>query len=211
MAVLLRDDFTGSGTLSGRTPDGVHTGTWTTASWYSDDAANATISGGNCGRTTSGSWGANITLPGSPADAYIEAGCLVSSGNSVGLGIRNQGTLGRFGVFAEFAYQSGTQVLVNTSYDGTNLSAETPGTSAIITATPSNFVGRIEVQGTTARFYVNSTLVITATIDTPATGGAAYIDAQFSTGKLSYVEAGDMALPVIPPFWTAFRDSREVV
>ena len=77
MTVLLRDDFTGSGTLNARTPDGVNGGAWANENWQQGGtiSSQTSISGGlllTLGGTSS-AWGAYAPLTGNPLDSYIEA------------------------------------------------------------------------------------------------------------------------------------------
>lgn len=215
MAVLLRDDFTGSGVLAGRLPDGVNGGVWVDEPRYAggNAATQTVITGGLCkGTSGSANWGAQAALPGSPADAYIEAGIRVTPGNTVGIAIRKSPVGSGPGVFVEFGYDSPTTAYVNSGYNGSWLTGETPSGQVTPTvADPTNYVVRLETEGNEFRIYVDGTLVMNGEIRGPLIGGDIYLDGQFSSGGFSYVEAGTLgAPPAPPPFWTGYVLTSEV-
>ena len=217
MTVLLRDDFTGSGTLSGRTPDGVHGGTWANDPywWGGDIATSTSIAGGILtSATVSAAWSGCIPLAGSPSDGYIEAGIVQSALDTscdAYLALRVNTSTGA-GVYCLFNAASATTVMVNLHRNGTpSTGVGSSGTYTVANAL--NFVARLEVSGLTASVYLNGTLVLAYTLTANTGGGLAEIQIDgASTHPLSfdYIEAGDLTAPVVPIFWTSFVGSHEV-
>lgn len=210
--MLLRDDFTGSGVLAGRTPDGVNSGAWVDDSWWT---------GGNSGTSTAintgllkttpatGFWGAQVPLLGSPADAYIEANLRTSILDTAGtpsIGLRRAAGSG-VGVFCGFNQVDSTHINCNLAWNGTPSRTGT-STGTFVVANALNYIARMEVQGNAIRVYLNGTLVLSPTLNAAGVGGAAYIDNNgFNTAtySLDYVEAGSLVIPPSPPFWTRYQ------
>jgi len=202
--VLLRDDFTGSGTLLGRTPDGAHLAgaTWGNDNYYASvgSAAIGSITGGQVvGTGPFPSWGASIALENSPANVYIEARVLPSSGNTIGLGVRRaHPNSAESAIFVEFGCNAaGTMAYVNINYNGSYFLNPIPfPTGNFAVANPFSYVARVEVIGLSTdpsaklRVKIDGLLVIQADIASTSTGGGAYIDAQSSTARMEYVEVG---------------------
>jgi hypothetical protein len=221
---LLRDDFTGSGTLIGRTPDGVNGGAWVDApNVYGSIPATGVIGSGvlsESGASASHYVGATAPLTGSPADAYIEARFVAN------LADPGRGTLGiRWIEGTPSGYATGLQLDL-TTLDATHARVQVvrnpsgigmqPGGGYVnyVVANGANYVARLEVQGTAVRLYLDGTLVWSGTQTEANAGGAAYVSLGPGTSaqvSFDYVEAGSLSAPVIPAFWTALAGSREVI
>lgn len=197
MTVLLRDDFTGSGVLLGRTPDGVHSGNWTDDPWLNGGSSiNATISD-DLLFSNNASWGARVPMEGDPLDAYVE------------VNVRNCSTFGapvvavRYrpdtnqGVYLEYFRNSPGQIylnldLANRPYyaDGSTLY----GTFEV--PEDNNFVLRLEVTGNEVNVFLNDVICLNAAIvGNSDSGGGLYIGTYITTTQWGYVEAGSLSSP----------------
>lgn len=218
MTILLRDDFTGSGSLAGRTPDGVSSGAWANDSWQQGgDIATATsISGGlltTLGGTSS-SWGASAPLTGSPIAAYIEANIVCAAydgGWTVQMGVCHTPSSNTFRGTIGVYQASSTEIQINYP-----LGPIVSGSDLFTVANVNNVVIRAEVVGSSLKVYADGVFVFESTLtNPPLAGGGIYIDnngnSNTSIPRFAYVEAGTMAPPVIPPFWTQLRGAREVI
>jgi len=214
VAVLLRDDFTGSGVLAGRTPDGVNAGAWADDNWFwgGSAATDTSVSTGFLRQTNAGAtYGASAPLAGSPADAYIEANLRASTNNgggsvsTISLALRRV-PASSTRVCCDFFVQNSTTVNVNI----------VGGASGDFTVTNAlNYIARFEIVGAVAKAYLNGTLVLTSTLTgVTMTGGRAYIDNNgnnnTAVNTVDYVEVGTLGTPVTPAFWTGFVASFEV-
>lgn len=208
MTVLLRDDFTGSGTLLGRTPDGVHTGTWSNDSYFGGTASNTSITGGVLVPLPSYQFGASIALAGSPTNAYIEAALLTSdvtypvgAKSVIGLGT----TIGSAaaGVFCAFTRTTNvfgdTNLDLDLTYRHSDFASGTTSTSINLSAGSASFKVRLEVQGTAVLVYVNESRVMDAVLNAPMAAGRAFIGSEFADTTFDWVQAGFLPTFVKPP------------
>jgi hypothetical protein len=222
--VLLRDDFSGTGHVVGRTLDGVNAGAWVNAPnvygslTTSDSIASGLLS--EVGASATQYVGAYAPLTGAPADAYVEARFVAN------LADPGRGTLGiRWLEGTPSGYATGLQLDL-TTLDATHARVQVvrnpsgigmqPGGGYVnyVVANGANYVARLEVQGTAVRLYLDGTLVWSGTQTEASAGGNAYVSLGTGTSaqvSFDYVEAGSLAAPVIPPFWTNLVGTREAL
>jgi hypothetical protein len=201
--VLLRDDFTGSGTLSGRTPDGVHSGVWVEDNFYlgsspGDLALYSAVTGGRLKTSSSSTFfDSRIPLSGSPSDAYIETQLLGDGdGGSPGygtnfwcIGLRKPAEGVRYGIFLDFKRSALNSVYLNlATHDSPHISGTNSGVFTV--ANGADFKVRLEVQGLNVRVYLDGGLVLHGAFTVSVPGGDAYVEGNYSIGGMAYTEAG---------------------
>jgi hypothetical protein len=220
--IWLRDDFTGSGALIGRTPDGPHSGVWVDApNNYGSNPGTETISGGLLTVNTGPASYISATSPlaGSPADGYFEARILsnTSDAGTVSLGLRWQDNtpVNWFtGVLIECTAANPTTVSVDVR-TGPSSDDVPPSTGTVnyTVANAADYIARLECEGTAVRLYLDGTLVFTGTQSEVVAGAAAFIYLSPSGTQavsVNYVEAGSLGAPDTPAFWTSFVSTHEV-
>lgn len=200
MTVLLRDDFTGSGSIDGRTPDGVHTGTWADDSYFGGAASNTNITGGELIPLTPFRFGASIAMAGSPTDAYIDVHLLTSdvtypvgAKTLIGLGTTiGSNTTGVFCAFTRTDDGFGGHYLDLdlTLRHSDFASGTTTLTGVAFAINDGNFTVRLEVQGTAVSVLVDGAVQMVAVLNAPMAAGRAFIGAEFANTKFDYVQAG---------------------
>lgn len=212
-AYLMRDDFTGFGSLEFREPDTMSTGAWEEDTWYIGDSGAlgtiAQMSGDRLVTTSDGgnhwSFSAYVPLPGNPLDAYIEARLLnnTEAGNTgfnAALGLRRPGVNMAGGVFCDFYINDATTVSATFGAYGTP-NRSFPDFGEFTVADANNFVARMEAVGRNLRLFLDGVLVMTVVLNAPmATGGGAWIAGNPATYE--YVEAG-----LMPAFEPLLLDS----
>lgn len=208
MAALVRDDFTGSGNLAGRTPDGVNSGAWQDDNWWYGGSAgsDAVISGGRV-NTTSASWGAKVPLAGNPSAAYVEVQTLIPTNSDwAGFALnRPTGAVNGVGVCCEVQRVNSTQVYVNLATLGTPSHTGTDNDTFTV-ASAANFVFRMEMNSTAVTVKLDGVQVLAITLNSAPAGGGAWFGVTSSSTDFEYFEAGDL---VVPTFWTNFVGTRE--
>lgn len=228
--MIVRDDFTGSGNISGRTPDGGGLGPWADSTFpvsivpglvgsgvffLDDDSAPPDIQQ-HYGYTLLGE-----------ADAYVVGqGHLVASNtqtNSVSFGVRwNDGV----------PSGKASGVVLRLQNPGTgdttvrmDVFARDQTTGNIVTlmfldtftvADPVNVVARLECEGDDVRAYLDGALVWSGT-QTNVTGPGGVYAALATSDKtlnvnMGWIEAGSLGEPEPPAtdFWTSFVGTHEV-
>lgn len=200
--MVLRDDFTGAGTLSGRSPDTLSTGPWQEDTWWLGDAgALGTIAKVQGGQLVTGadggahwSFGAGLPLPGNPLDVYLEARLRnnLQAGNTgfnAQMGVRRVPGSGA-GVFCDFYISDATTVTATFASNGTP-SRSYPDSGDFTVADSSNFVARIEARGSILQLFLDGVMVLEVTLNAPmTTGGGVWISGNPAT--FEYLEAGTL-------------------
>lgn len=198
---LIRDNFTGAGVLTGRTPDVVSTGAYQDDTWYLGDAGGsgtiAAIEGGRLVTNSDGGahwgFGAFLPLPGNPMDVYVETQMRFNteSGNTgfnAQLGLRRPGPSASGGVFIDFTKTDATTVTATFAASGTPARSY-PDWGDFTVPDADNFVVRVEARGTELKLFLNGVVVLTVTLNAPSpAGGGVWIAGAPAT--FEYLEAG---------------------
>ena len=207
MTVLLRDDFTGSGSIDGRTPDGVHTGTWADDSYFGGAASNTNITGGVLIPLTPFRFGASIDLAGSPTNAYIDAHLLSSDitysvGAKTLIGLGSTIGSGAVGVFCSIRRAGATSFDLDLTIRHSDFAS---GTTTLTgydiggASSMDDFRFRLEVQGTDVAVLVSGAYVMRAVLNAPMAAGRAFIGAEFADTTFGVVQAGALSTYAKPP------------
>jgi len=187
MAVLVRDDFTGSGSIVGRTPDGVNGGNWSNdAGIYGGDASITTISSGIC-NTPSGfnTWGARLPVPGTPKDVVLEVGMRIAVNGDTGALAICRAASGSGSIRCEIIRNSSTSIDVGLYFTGSSTGSTYETVSV---ANASSFVVRLERSGLGLLVKINGTTALNVTLGTDLAGGDNFIGTTFSTVDFDYVQ-----------------------
>jgi hypothetical protein len=198
---LIRDNFTGAGFLTGRTPDVVSTGAYQDDTWYLGDAGGsgtiAAIQGGQLVTKSDGGahwgFGSFLPLPGNPMDVYVETQMRFNtqSGNTgfnAQLALRRPAATGNGGVFIDFVKTDATTVTATFAASGTPARSY-PDWGDFTVPDANNFVVRVEARGQELKLFLNGKVVLTVTLNAPSpAGGGVWIAGAPAT--FDYLEAG---------------------
>jgi hypothetical protein len=222
--VLFRDDFTGSGTLAGRAPDGVDGGNWVNCNGIGDASA-ASVGSGVLPLSSTVHWDAKGVMTESVQDCYVEVrlrktGTPASYGNGGNLRLTMRLNTAPFstgwktgGVEIWIYANSATEIetYLSDTYLPVGFLTDS-GYATHTVADASDVVVRMELVGTSMALYLNGVLARTSEYTVPsdlAGGAGVYVANEYYQGNLEYIEAGSLAAPVTPPFWTDFIGSYE--
>jgi len=218
VTVLIRDDFSGSGYINGRAPDGVDAGNWVLVGGTNTNAEVAFAQ-----MYVFGTFNARVAGP--AADSYVQmewvaGGFGVPTVLQIGARWQNSGGIGS-GVFLEFNKAGGDPHSAGTIRVGTRDAGGTITYPIGVTPVATGFGAspwllRLELEGTAIRVYNRGGLIASGTQSVIAAAGDYYLASTTAfnateTAGLKSFEGGSLVAPVTPPFWTSLTGSREVV
>jgi len=200
MTVLVRDNFSGSGTLVPRVPDTISSGGYENDAWHQggDAATETLIAGGSLQTTINDVWGAFVPVGGALSDGYIESHIFgTTNANEHFLGLRRNPSNGA-GVFCSFT-PNASFLTVDLQRNGTPVMT---GIKFIdyFDVNPASFTARLEVEGQQIRVFIDGVQVLNPTLNSVMLGGGGFLSV-ISTGGVAcayeYVEIGDLAPPPV--------------
>ncbi|MBS0453947.1 MAG: hypothetical protein JSS14_21815 [Proteobacteria bacterium] len=215
--VTLRDDFTGSGSVVGRSPDGADGGNWINVFW-AGDATPATVASGTLALSNSLDWDAKAVMTQPATDVYAETR-LTHTGGYTGCQLR-LGLRYNLDDWHGSPLATGQYVIVQ-PVNATRVDIYVPGIvvketgwQSFTVPNANSIVARLELVGKFITIFLNGVPVRQTwytDLSEVVSGQGIYVYNSTYGGQMDYIEGGMFAAPVTPPFWTAFIGSHEAL